>query len=60
MGAIVLGYAAMFVMYGLFVGVPVWRAATKYKGSVWWAALVKLMIISSVGVFIVRLVQGGW
>lgn len=41
-------YSLPVLGYSVFVVVAIWRAATKYQGSVWWARLAKLSVFVGV------------
>ena len=55
---ILLVYVTLFVVYCLFVSVAIWRAAQKYKGSVWWARLAQFYTLAIIGGVIFGVFKG--
>jgi hypothetical protein len=45
LAVLVLAYGVVWIAYHFLIIVAIWRSATKYKGSVWWAGLAKFAAV---------------
>ena len=54
---VVLAHALFAVVYTIFISVAIWRSATNYMGSAWWAGLAKVAVVIGVLRFIAEIVK---
>lgn len=52
--------AFIYIIYGIFIVIAVFRSANKYQGQRIWAHLAKLMIIALVATIVILNFQGFW
>lgn len=48
-------YTSFVLLYWGFMCVAIWRSSFKYKGSIWWAGLARLVVVLGVIKMVVEL-----